>query len=104
MGEPKDMYFFLNRTIDFDDLEDLDPDNLGSTEFYFDVDEPSAFSLPELLIKLPSGRFRGCTSLAIAIKGNQSEDEDVCSFLNNLRVVGKPLNQKGIDAWEPCKS
>lgn len=92
---------------DFDESYDLEGKRQMSmkTAFGFRFEE-SDFENGDLRINLPSGKFKGILKLTFFFKSNQltEEDEDTPTFVNTLRVVGKPSGNKGIDSWEPCKS
>lgn len=108
---PREIWFLHNQNheLDFNDLEDIcdmDDEQKDVGKYGFVIEDAAVFAKGDLTLSLPPGRFKGCTKLTVFIKTNQDEDEDPdnLTFLNNLRFVGVPTGNKGIDKWEPCKS
>jgi len=109
---PKEIWFIGDATaeLDFDDLNDeCELENYDKRKkFGFNIENPEVFAEhPEVTISMPPSRFKGITNMTVFVKSNannEGEDDDSCTFLNNLRFVGKPSGNKDISAWEPCKS
>jgi len=112
VGLPKEFWILKDVVgdpdfTDLDDEYDLDGKEKETKKGAFGYNfKEKDFEKGELRLNLPPAKFRGTTKLTFFFKDNQKteDDEDIPTFFNALRIVGKPSGNKGIDSWEPCKS